>query len=385
MTALPALLVLSFLLPACWRVAVVSRALRRHRILPRVDEAPPLEGAPLVSVLVPARNEERRLPACLASLRAQARTSLEILVIDDASEDRTAEIVREAAREDARVRYLRVEGPPPGWTGKGFALARGVEHARGAWLLFTDADTLHAPDSVARALGFAQARGLDLLSLVSRQIVEGFWERAIQPVVFGLLDRWYPLHAVNDPASPVAAANGIFILVRREAYEAVGGHRRAGREILEDVALARAMKGSGRRIAFADGTALVAARMYSSLPEIRRGWTKNLYALRERRPLKVARALLDLFAVGIWPPAALLALLAAGGPAPVLGAAALASGLILGAEVPFRGRRGYDPAWAPTLPLGAACVLAFLLESAVRDRLGLGVPWKARVHLREAS
>lgn len=382
--AVTPLLALSVLLPACWRLAVVARALYRHRALPRVDEAPDPEGAPLVSVLVPARNEERRLPACLASLRAQSYAPLEILVIDDASEDRTAAIVKGAAREDPRVRYLRVEGPPPGWTGKSFALARGAEQARGAWLLFTDADTVHAPGSVARALGFAQAGRLDLLSLVSRQLVEGFWERVIQPVVFGLLDRWYPLHAVNDPASPAAAANGIFILVRREAYERVGGHRRTGREILEDVALARAIKGWRRRIAFADGTALVAARMYSSLGELRRGWTKNLYALRERRPAKVALAALDLVLVGVWPPAALLALAVAGGPGPALGAAALATGLIVGAEVPFRSRRGYDPAWAPTYPVGAACVLAFLLESAVRDWLGLGVSWKARVYVREA-
>lgn len=380
-----ALLAVSLLAPACWRLVTVARTLRHSRALPRVDEAPPPQEAPLVSILIPARNEEHRLPACLASLRAQGYGPLEILVIDDASEDRTAEIVREAAREDPRVRSLRVEGPPPGWSGKSFALSRGVELARGAWLLFTDADTVHAPGSVGHALGFAEARGLDLLSLVSRQIVKGFWERVIQPVVFGLLDRWYPLHEVNDPASPVAAANGIFILVRREAYEAVGGHREVGREILEDVALARAIKGSGRRVAFADGTALVAARMYASLPEIRRGWTKNLYDLRERSPVKVALSALELLLVGVWPPAALLTLAVAGGPVPALGAAALASGVILGVEVPFRRRRGYDPAWAPSYPLGAACVLAFLLESAVRDWLGLGVPWKARVHVRGAS
>ena len=314
---------------------------------------------------------------CLASLSAQTFPHLEIVAVDDGSTDRTPVILADAARRDPRVRVLRVEGPPPGWTGKSFALTSGVAVARGRWLCFTDADTVHAPESIARAVGFAEAHGAALLSLTSRQLTGSLWERVVQPVVFGLLDQWFPLAQVNDPASPLAAANGIFILVDREAYEGAGGHRAGAGEVLEDVALARRVKAGRGRIAFVDGADLVAARMYTSFAEIRRGWTKNLYRLRGRRPLAALGSLVELGVTQVWPAVGCaLALLA--GPAGSGWLAALGLALVLGAEAPFRAWRGDDPAWSPTAPLGAALVAAFLLESAVRDWLGVGVRWKGR-------
>jgi len=330
-----------------------------------------------VSVLVPARNEERGVGACVESLAAQTYPHLEIVAVDDASSDRTPAILADLARRDPRIRVLRVEGPPPGWTGKSFALASGVGVARGRWLCFTDADTVHAPGSIAHALGFAEAHGLALLSLTSRQLTGSLWERVVQPVVFGLLDQWFPLARVSDPTSPVAAANGIFILVARDAYDAVGGHAGVAGEVLEDVALARRVKATGARIAFVDGADLVAARMYTNLPEIRRGWTKNLYRLRGRRPLAALASLLELGVTLVWPAVGAAAPLLTG-PAGVGWIAALALGVVLAAEVPFRAWRGHDARWSPTAPLGAALVAAFLLESAARDWLGLGVRWKDR-------
>jgi cellulose synthase/poly-beta-1,6-N-acetylglucosamine synthase-like glycosyltransferase len=330
-----------------------------------------------VSVLVPARNEERGVGACVESLAAQTYPHLAIVAVDDGSGDRTPAILADLARRDPRIRVLRVEGPAPGWTGKSFALASGVAVARGRWLCFTDADTVHASGSIAHAVGFAEAHGVALLSLTSRQLTGSLWERVIQPVVFGLLDQWFPLTRVSDPASPVAAANGIFILVARDVYEAVGGHRAVAGEVLEDVGLARRVKATGARIAFVDGADLVAARMYTSLGEIRRGWTKNLYRLRERRPLLALTSLLELGVTLVWP-AVGAAAAALGGPAGSGWIAGLGLGLVLGAEVPFRARRGHDPRWSPTVPLGAALVAAFLLESAARDWVGLGIRWKDR-------
>ena len=328
-------------------------------------------------MLVPARNEERGVGVCLASLSAQTYPHLEIVAVDDGSTDRTPAILADAARRDARIRVLRVEGPPPGWTGKSHALDSGVVGARGRWLCFTDADTIHAPESIARAVGFAEAHGLALLSLTSRQLTRSFWERVIQPVVFSLLDQWYPLARVNDPAAPIAAANGIFILAARDAYEAAGGHRAVAGEILEDVALARRVKAGGGRIAFVDGADLVAARMYVGLAAIRRGWVKNLYRLRGRRPLAALGSLLELVITLVWPAVGCVL-------APVLGPAgsgwiaALALVLVIGVEAPFRAWREDDPGWSPTVSLGATLVAAFLLESALRDWLGLGVRWKDR-------
>jgi len=370
----------AFLLgPPVARVVRVVSVLAGRRELPRASAAPmlPATSSPPVTVLVPARNEERGVAACLASLSAQTYPALEIVVIDDGSTDGTPAILAEAARRDPRVERLRLEGPPAGWTGKNFALASGVARARGRWLCFTDADTIHQPESIARAMGFAALRGLGLLSLTSRQLVVSFWERVVQPVVFGLLDQWYPLDRVNDPASPLAAANGIFILVSREAYEAVGGHRAVAGEVLEDVALARRVKAAGHRVAFVDGADLVAARMYTDLPSIRRGWTKGLYRLLGRRPVAVLFAVGELAVTLVWPAVAALVLPLVGPP----GTGWLAAlGLVLGlaAEGGLRAHRGDDWRFALTAPLGAALVAGFLLESAVRDWLGVGVRWKDR-------
>jgi chlorobactene glucosyltransferase len=329
-----------FLVPALWRLGRIGAVLRGRARLPRASEAPPARGSRLVSVLVPARNEARDVAACLASLSAQTFPNLEIVAVDDASTDRTPAILADAARRDPRLQVLRVEGPPSGWTGKSFALTSGVAVARGHWLCFTDADTVHAPESIARAVGFAEAHGTTLLS-------------------------------------PLAAANGIFILVERHAYEATGGHRAEAGEVLEDVALARRVKAGGGRIAFVDGADLVAARMYTSLAEIRRGWTKNLYRLRGRRPLVALGSLVELGVTQVWPAVGFLAAFL-GGPAGSGWLAALGLALVLGAEAQLRAGRGDDACWSPTAPLGAALVAAFLLESAIRDWLGLGVDWKGR-------
>jgi glycosyltransferase involved in cell wall biosynthesis len=330
-------------------------------------------------VLVPARNEERSIGACLASLSAQTIPRLEIIAVDDGSTDHTPALLADAARRDPRVRVLRIEGPPAGWTGKSFALSSGMAVARGSWLCFTDADTVHAPESIARAVGFAEAHGVALLSLTSRQLTRSFWERVVQPVVFGLLDEWFPLGQVNDPTSPLAAANGIFILVTRDAYEAAGGHRAVAGDVLEDVALARRVKTRGGRLAFVDGADLVAARMYTSLPAIRRGWTKNLYRLRGRRPLPAMASIVELGVTLVWPAVACAAAAVAGPPGWEW-LAALGLGMVLGTEALFRTWRGDDPRWSPTVPLGAAMVAIFLLESTLRDWLGLGVRWKDRTY-----
>jgi chlorobactene glucosyltransferase len=305
--------------------------------------------------------------ACLASLSAQTFPNLEIVAVDDASTDRTPAILADAARRDPRLRVLRVEGPPSGWTGKSFALTSGVAVARGHWLCFTDADTVHAPESIARAMGFAEAHGTTLLSLTSRQLTGSVWERVVQPVVFGLLDQWFPLAQVNDPASPLAAANGIFILVERHAYEATGDTAQGLTRCWRTLRSRGAWKAGGGRIAFVDGADLVAARMYTSLAEIRRGWTKNLYRLRGRRPLVALGSLVELGVTQVWPAVGFLAALLVG-PAGSGWLAVLGLTLVLVAEAPFRAGRGEDTCWSPTAPLGAALVAAFLLESALRAR-----------------
>lgn len=240
-------------------------------------------AAPEVSIVVPARNEEVCLGDCLQSLVAQRGISYEIVVVDDHSTDRT----RAIAESFGGVRVISPGPLPPGWTGKNNAVVAGAKEARGKWLLFTDADTVHVPGSLARAVAEARAQHADLLSYSPEQVVQTFWERAVMPVVFAELAAQYPPEKVRDQGSGVVAANGQYILVRREAYEAVGGHAAVGKEILEDVALARLFRASGRRIYFRYGGDAVRARMYRSWSELREGWTKNL-ALLFPAPLRRA-------------------------------------------------------------------------------------------------
>ena len=230
---------------------------------------------PAVSVVIPARNEEACLGSCLQSLATQTGLTFEIILVDDHSTDRT----REIASAFPQVRVIDAPPLPPGWTGKNNAVAAGACTAHAPWLLFTDADTVHLPGSLQRSLAEAERRGASLLSYSPEQIVKTFWEKAIMPVIFAELAASYRPSQVSNPKSPAAAANGQYILITREAYNAVGGHAAIAANLLEDVVLARAVKRSGRKIFFRYGPDAVRARMYRNFSQLREGWTKNLALL----------------------------------------------------------------------------------------------------------
>lgn len=241
---------------------------------------------PVVSVIVPARNEETCLGACLESLVAQSGIDFEIIVVDDGSTDRTAEIARAyssqgAAGVHARPLVTVIAAPPlpDGWTGKNNAMSAGAKLAKGKWLLFTDADTIHKPGSLTRAVAEAEQHDASLLSYSPEQEVRGFWEKAAMPLIFAELAATYPPKKVSDPASPIAAANGQYLMISREAYDAVGGHTKIAGDLLEDVAMARLVKSSGRKIFFRYGGDAVRTRMYRSWSQMKEGWTKNLALL----------------------------------------------------------------------------------------------------------
>src|SRR5271156_4063854 len=242
----------------------------------------PVSKRPLVSVIVPARNEETSLGACLESLVSQSGVVFEIIVVDDGSADRT----REIAQSFAGVRVAEPGPLPPGWSGKNNALVAGAKVAQGEWLLFTDADTVHRAGSLAGSVAEARRQKTALLSYSPEQEVHGFWEKAVMPVIFAELASSFRPSDVSDSASFAAAANGQYILISREAYDAVGGHAAVATSLLEDVALARAVKASGRKIFFRYGGDAVRTRMYRSFAQLREGWTKNL-ALLFPSPLRL--------------------------------------------------------------------------------------------------
>ena len=248
-----------------------------------------------VQVIVPARNEQDCIGGCLESLVRQQGIDFQIRVVDDDSTDRT----RAIAESFPGVRVIRASETVNGATGKCNALICGAQQANAEWLLFTDADTVHYPGSLAAAVKEARDRGVDLLSYSPEQEVVSWSEQMLMPVVFAELARQYPPARVNDPADPVAAANGQYILVRRTTYEQSGGHGAVASKVLEDVELARLFKNAGRKIWFRQGAGLVKTRMYRSFSSLVEGWTKNL-ALLFPNPIRLAaiRAL-EFFAIAL--------------------------------------------------------------------------------------
>jgi glycosyltransferase involved in cell wall biosynthesis len=234
-----------------------------------------------LSVIVPARNEEDCIYKCLRSLAAQSDevfqsgAEWEILLVDDGSTDRTKEI----AQEVEGVTVVEAGPLPKGWTGKANAVWTGAQQTKGEWLLFTDADTVHEPGDLIRAMHEAEKAKVAMLSYSPRQIVTGFWQRALMPLVFCELALAYPPEKVSNPESTLAAANGQFILVRREAYFAAGGHAAIANSVLEDVALARRIKRRKVGLRFRYAPDALSTRMYRSFGQMYEGWTKNLALL----------------------------------------------------------------------------------------------------------
>lgn len=232
----------------------------------------------MVSVIVPARNEEENIRSLLDSLAAQEYPDFEVLVVDDGSEDGTAALVGGAKAGNARhIRLISGEPLPEGWFGKPWACHQGALQAGGKLLLFSDADTVHGPRLLARAVAGLESENADALTVIGRQVMGSFWERLLQPQFFMLLAFRFPRTGI--PRKPHqwrdAIANGQYLLFRREAYEAVGGHEAVKGEVVEDMRLAQRLVRGGRRLVVREGREL-RTRMYRSLPGLVEGWSKNI-------------------------------------------------------------------------------------------------------------
>lgn len=245
-------------------------------------------GSGGITTIVPARDEEAVIAACVESLAKQSDIT-EIVVVDDQSSDKTAAIVRDLATRNAKLRLLEAQEPPAGWVGKNNALAIGARNASSYWLLFTDADVELEEGATKRALQIARETHAALVSFSPQQITEKWYEKALIPFVYCRLARRFSYAAVNDPKSAAAAANGQFLLIKREVYQAIGGHARFASDVLEDVALATAVKAAGHRLWFGPGKGIVRARMYRTFNAMAEGWTKNLYRLMGGTRWKVFR------------------------------------------------------------------------------------------------
>ena len=339
-----------------------------------------------MSIIIPARNEERNIARAVRSVAAQQGLS-EIIVADDQSNDRTGEILEELRREVPALRVIRVDTLPEGWLGKTHALATAANRASGEWLLFTDADTEHLAGSLEALLDRAEKERADLLSVSPGQQTPTWWEKSVIPLVYVELAKLYRFEDVSDPASPVAAANGQFMLIRREAYDRAGGHRAVRNEVLEDVELARCVKSSGGRVLFLPGAQWVRTRMYESFSAMWRGWTKNLYLLYGGLLSPVSRTLVRICLAGLAPPVVFLLLcsgiaLGRGGATASLAALTCFMLALLGEWNYGRqlARLGFDARLASYQLPGNILFLLLLLNSALAHRFRRRIEWKGRVY-----
>lgn len=337
------------------------------------------DDLPMLSIIVPARNEERQIERCVRSLLAQRYPNFEIIVVDDESTDATAQIVARIAEGDARLHLLHGAPLPEGWVGKSWALVQGERAARGAWLLCTDADTVHEPLAASSAVQAALDRGADALSLLTTQEAGTLAERAILPtILWTIVLATGPLSAISDPRKRAAIFNGQYLLFSRALYEATGGHATVAGEIAEDLEFARLLKREGRfRIAVAGANGLVRTRMYQSFREIWNGFVKNFALGMRERPIEAAVGLAFLALISpITPAVAVVAF--------VLGHWVLACALLLAlaitiASAEFSMHRARLPAASAVwLPLGIVVMLAISATSVARLAGAAGVDWRGR-------
>lgn len=335
-------------------------------------------------MIIPARNEEHNIGRCVASIAGSTYPNLEILVIDDHSGDRTGEIARTLASQDARIRVLRPPALPDGWFGKSWACQHGSSLASGSLLLFTDADTWHHPELHSRLVNALRDLKADLMSVAGAQEVRTFWEKLVQPLVFLLLLlRYGGADRINRSKNPRnKIANGQCILTTREAYDQIGGHASVRGHVAEDLRLAQVYFAAGRKPMLELALPYLSTRMYRSLGEVISGWGKNIFAgSTSTMPAgwfsrRILTPLLLLFppVLALLLPLALLLCLPGIGDSGCLVLIAANTGMLLlclSVYATFQ----VGPHYAVLYPLGALLLL-YIVASAIAR--GQDVSWKGR-------
>ena len=348
---------------------------------------PPAANAPLISICIPARNEESNIRNCVESALAQDYPNLEVIVLDDRSTDATPEILRQLTAQTDMLKTINGSELPAGWAGKPHALFQASAVAGGEWLCFVDADTYLKQNALSSCYAKAIETKADLFTTMNQQILGSFWEKVVMPLVMTALSVGFSPRKVNDPGRRDAVANGQFIMIKRTVYDAIGGHERVKDQIVEDKAIAEQVKWNGYRLIVADGMQVLSTRMYTSLETMWEGWTKNIYlGLRDHPAMLMlgafgaCLALIAALFLPIWPALGVFWYFKGGGwmAFGVIIESLTIWGVLLYARARVDNKMNISAWYAWTTPLGAGVFAAMMLASAWKVISGQGVTWRGR-------
>ncbi|HEX6728465.1 MAG TPA: glycosyltransferase [Pyrinomonadaceae bacterium] len=371
-----------------WLVSVVLTLYvlySQKPLSPANDLSLTADDAPLVSILVPARNEEHRvLVESVRSILSQDYGRFEVIAVDDRSSDATYTILKSLENADGRLRVIKGEEPPPGWLGKPYAMHQALGHARGEWILATDADMIFEKAALRTAVASARAREAGAITLIPHFEVGSFWERVMIPTWTWVMLMFTVSYRINNPKTQGALGIGGFFLMRRSVLERVGGYEALKDEVLEDVRLAEMIKRSGGSVLAEYAPGLVGTRMYSTFGEMWESCTKSWFAgMKFSLPFALL-CVFWMYLIAVIPPLiALTTLIAIATGADgelwrVVIPATLSWLLQVVVLMPINLKSGVSPAYALTAPLGLALLYTMLLESSIRITIGTGVKWKGR-------
>lgn len=374
--------------------------MKTYRMLPALKKEKQSKNLPLVSVIVPTRNESKRITPCIKSLKKQNYPNLEIIIVDD-STDTTVEVIENIIDNDKRFKIIKEEKLEGGWVGKPHAMQQGAKEANGDWLLFIDADTSHDSHMITSSVKHALRKNLDMLSILSHLVCRSFWEKIIQPVPTGLLIFITPLGKVNDPKSKQAFALGPFILIKHSVFDKIGGYKKIRGKIADDVEMAKLLKESGFKIGLAKAYDMMKLRMYEKFKDIWEGWSKNIFmGLVQKREIQSKGRQMLILLIGLFVVFEMIVF-------PILGVivslyvffileisfwysivvfslCVWIISLIIQAYVHKKYSIG-NPIFSPLYFIGGIITMGIFLNSAVKTLSGSGVKWKGRTYKNQSE
>jgi chlorobactene glucosyltransferase len=347
------------------------------RIYPVKEE---LVAYPYVSVCVPARNEERDVKKCVESLLNQDYPNFEIIVVDDNSNDNTPKIVSSMAEQYSNLIFIAGAQLASGWTGKPYALHQAYQRSRGQYLLFTDADLTYQSHALKTAVHTMVCKDLDLLTLMPAVIFGSFWERVVQPVIFGFIASLTNFRKVNSVSYQNAMGFGAFLFFKKEAYQKIGGHLSVANEVLEDIMIAKKAKLNGLSILVADGKNLFSIRMYHSMKEIWMGWRKNIFLAMKRSVFRASYYMAMVLCFLLTPYIVVMCNLWVGAGGVWVGISLLGLALTLATGLGLCHELGLERKNVFLFPLGAILMVMIMFSSMLQSLLLRRTEWRGRIY-----